>query len=172
MNLLHVKHYLNSVSAVVKEVGACIVQLQGRQCAINRRCGDFVALVRCCSRLQSSMYLRYICVFAWILHVVTVHIISRTSLPLTCIYTLRKSPDMHHVKHKLIKNTRPSHHAKHDDTQVPPKCSRAGKQVISRHSQWLDLLMWRPPAAVPEVGALACLSAPTSTSTRWALVTV
>jgi hypothetical protein len=35
-------------------------------------------------------------------------------------YTLlQKRPDMHYVKHKLVKNTRPSHHVKHDDTRVP-----------------------------------------------------
>jgi hypothetical protein len=43
------------------------------------------------------------------------------------------SPDMHIVKHKLVKNTLPCHHVKHDDTPVPPKCRRAEKQAISRH---------------------------------------
>jgi hypothetical protein len=48
------------------------------------------------------------------------------------------SPDMHCVKHKLVKNTLPSHHVKHDDTRVPPNCSRAGKQAVGRHPGWLD----------------------------------
>jgi azurin len=56
------------------------------------------------------------------------------------IYTLlHKSPDMHYVKHKLVKNTLPSHHVKHDDTRVSPNCRRAEKQAVSRHSGWLDL---------------------------------
>jgi hypothetical protein len=58
-------------------------------------------------------------------------------------YTLPQT-DMHYVKHKLVKNTLPSHHVKHDDTQAPPKCRRAGmqlKQVDSRHSaSTLDIL--------------------------------
>jgi hypothetical protein len=36
---------------------------------------------------------------------------------------LHKIPDMHYVKHKLVKNMRPSHNVKHNDTQVPHKCS-------------------------------------------------
>jgi hypothetical protein len=39
-----------------------------------------------------------------------------------CPSTLHKSSDMHYyVEHKLVKNTLPSHHVKHDDTMVPPK---------------------------------------------------
>jgi hypothetical protein len=45
---------------------------------------------------------------------------------------LHSSPDMRYVKHKLVKNTLPSHHAKHDDTQVPLNCRRAGKQAMVR----------------------------------------
>jgi hypothetical protein len=52
---------------------------------------------------------------------------------------LRKSPDMHYVEHKLVKNSLPCHHVKHDDTEVPPKCRRAEKQALSRHPVWLDL---------------------------------
>jgi hypothetical protein len=50
---------------------------------------------------------------------------------------------MHYVKHKLVKNTFPSHHVKHDDTRVPPNCRRAGKQALSRHPVWLDLNLKR-----------------------------
>jgi hypothetical protein len=56
---------------------------------------------------------------------------------------LHKSPDMHNVKHKLVTNTLHSHHVKHDDTQVPRKCRRAGKQAPSRHPVWLDLSLKR-----------------------------
>jgi hypothetical protein len=45
---------------------------------------------------------------------------------------------MHYVKHKLVKNTLPTHHVKHDDTQLPRKFRRFGKQAVSRHSGWLD----------------------------------
>jgi hypothetical protein len=45
--------------------------------------------------------------------------------------------DMQNVKHKLVKITPPSHYVKHDDTQVPPKCRRAGKQAGSSHPAWL-----------------------------------
>jgi hypothetical protein len=50
---------------------------------------------------------------------------------------------MHYVKHKLDKNTLPSHHVKHDDTRVPPNCRRAQKQAASRHPGWLDLSLKR-----------------------------
>jgi hypothetical protein len=50
---------------------------------------------------------------------------------------------MHFVKHKLVKNTLPSHHVKHDDTQVPPICGKAEKQALSRHPGWLDLSLKR-----------------------------
>jgi hypothetical protein len=56
---------------------------------------------------------------------------------------LHKSPDMHYVKHMLVKNTLPSHHLKHDDTRVPPSCRRAEKQAIGRHPGWLDLSLKR-----------------------------
>jgi hypothetical protein len=56
---------------------------------------------------------------------------------------LYKSLDMRYVKHELVKNAPPSYHVKHDDTQVPPKCSRAGKQAVSHHSVWLDLSLKR-----------------------------
>jgi hypothetical protein len=56
---------------------------------------------------------------------------------------LRESPAMHYVKHKLVKNTLPSHHVKHDDTRVPLNCRRAEKQALSRHSGWLDLSLKR-----------------------------
>jgi hypothetical protein len=61
--------------------------------------------------------------------------------PITNIYTLllHKGPDMHCVKHKLVKNTLPSHHVKHDDARLPSNCRRAEKQVVSRHPGWLDL---------------------------------
>jgi hypothetical protein len=49
---------------------------------------------------------------------------------------LHKIPDMHYVKHKLVKSTLPSHHVKHDDTRVPPNCRRAEKQAVSRHPGW------------------------------------
>jgi hypothetical protein len=55
------------------------------------------------------------------------------------LYTLlHKSPDMHYAKHKLVKNTLPSYHVKHDDTRVPPNYRRAKKQAVSRHPGWLD----------------------------------
>jgi hypothetical protein len=50
---------------------------------------------------------------------------------------------MHHVKHKLVKNTLSSHHVKHDDTRVPLNCRRAEKQGVSRHPGWLDLSLNR-----------------------------
>jgi hypothetical protein len=56
---------------------------------------------------------------------------------------LHKSPDMHDVKYKLVKNTLPSHQVKHDDTRVPPSCRRAKKQAIGCHSGWLDLSLKR-----------------------------
>jgi hypothetical protein len=46
--------------------------------------------------------------------------ISRTTL-------LHKIMDMHCIKHKLVKNTLPSHNVKHDDTRVPSNCRRAEK---------------------------------------------
>jgi hypothetical protein len=56
---------------------------------------------------------------------------------------LHKSPDMHYDKHKLVKNTLPSHHVKHDDTRVPPNCIRAEKQAVSHHPGWLELSLKR-----------------------------
>jgi hypothetical protein len=56
---------------------------------------------------------------------------------------LHKITDIHNVKYKLVNNTPPSHHVKHDDTQVPPKCRRAEKQAASRHPVWLDLSLKR-----------------------------
>jgi hypothetical protein len=56
---------------------------------------------------------------------------------------LHKSREMHYVKHKLVQNTLPSHHVKHDDTRVPPNCRRADKQAVSRHPGWLDLSLKR-----------------------------
>jgi hypothetical protein len=50
---------------------------------------------------------------------------------------------MHYVKHKLVKNTLPSHHAKHDDTQVQPNYRRAENQAVSRHPEWLDFSLKR-----------------------------
>jgi hypothetical protein len=50
---------------------------------------------------------------------------------------------MHYVKQKLVKNTLPSHHVKHDDTRVPPNFRRAEKQAVSRHPGWLDLSLQR-----------------------------
>jgi hypothetical protein len=55
------------------------------------------------------------------------------------LYTLlHKSPDIHYVEHKLVKNTLPSHHGKQDDTRVPPNFRRVEKQSVSRHPGWLD----------------------------------
>jgi hypothetical protein len=59
-----------------------------------------------------------------------------TEIPYTLLH---KSLDMHYVEHKLVKNTLPSHHVKHDDTRVPPNCRKAGKQAVSRHPGWLDI---------------------------------
>jgi hypothetical protein len=56
---------------------------------------------------------------------------------------LHKIPDIHNVKHKLVKNTLSSHHVRHDDIQVPPKCRRAEKQAASRHPVWFDLSLKR-----------------------------
>jgi hypothetical protein len=56
---------------------------------------------------------------------------------------LHKSPEMHCVKHKLVKNTLPFHHVKHDDTRVPPNCKRAEKQAVSRPPGWLDFSLKR-----------------------------
>jgi hypothetical protein len=51
---------------------------------------------------------------------------------------------MRYAKHKLVENTLPFHHVKHDDTRVPPSCRRAEKQaVVSRHPGWLDLSLKR-----------------------------
>jgi hypothetical protein len=48
------------------------------------------------------------------------------------ITLLHKSPDTNNVMHRLVKNTVPYHHAKHDDTHVPPTCRRRGdKQVVA-----------------------------------------
>jgi hypothetical protein len=56
---------------------------------------------------------------------------------------LHKIPGIQYVKHKLVKNTLPSHQVKHDDTQVPPKCRRARKQAANHHPVWFDLsLKW------------------------------
>jgi hypothetical protein len=43
------------------------------------------------------------------------HVDKKTT---TLLYEI---PDTNYVKHKEVKNTLPSHHVKHDDTQVPPK---------------------------------------------------
>jgi hypothetical protein len=56
---------------------------------------------------------------------------------------LHKSPDMHYVNRKLVKNTLPSHHVKHDDTRVPHNCRRAEKQATNRHPGWLDISLKR-----------------------------
>jgi hypothetical protein len=56
---------------------------------------------------------------------------------------LHKLPNMHCVKHKLVKNTLPSHHVQHDDTRVPPNCRRAENQTVIRHPGWLDLSLKR-----------------------------
>jgi hypothetical protein len=55
----------------------------------------------------------------------------------------QKSGHAYYVEHKLVKNTLPSHHVKHDDTRVPLNCRRAEKQAISRHPGWLDLSLKR-----------------------------
>jgi hypothetical protein len=52
---------------------------------------------------------------------------------------LHKSPEMHYIKHKLVKTTLTPHHVNHDDTRVPPNCGRAEKQAVTRHPGWLDL---------------------------------
>jgi hypothetical protein len=64
----------------------------------------------------------------------------RASMEVTLLH---KSSDMYFVKHKLVKNSLPTHHAKHDETEVPPKCRRAGKQAVSRHLVWLNLSLKR-----------------------------
>jgi hypothetical protein len=57
---------------------------------------------------------------------------------------LHKSPNMDYVKHnKLVKNTLPSHHVKHDDAIIPSNCRRAEKQAVSRHPGWLELSLKR-----------------------------
>jgi hypothetical protein len=48
-----------------------------------------------------------------------------------------------YVTHKLVKNTVPCHNVKHNDTLVPPKCRKSGKQAVSNHSVWLDLSLKR-----------------------------
>jgi hypothetical protein len=50
---------------------------------------------------------------------------------------------MHDVKHKLVKNTLPSHHVKHDDIRVAHNCRRTGKPSVSRHMGGLDLSLKR-----------------------------
>jgi hypothetical protein len=62
---------------------------------------------------------------------------------LSIMYTPPQSPDMHYVKHKLVKSTLPSHHVKHDDTRLPPNSRRAEKQAVSRHPGLLDLNLKR-----------------------------
>jgi hypothetical protein len=56
---------------------------------------------------------------------------------------LHKSPDVHYVEQKLVKNTLPSHLVKHDGNEIPPRCRRAEKQAVSRHPIWLDLSLKR-----------------------------
>jgi hypothetical protein len=55
------------------------------------------------------------------------YVMSAASTP------LHKIPDINYVKHRLVKNTLPSHHVKHHDTRVQPKCRRAEQQAASRH---------------------------------------
>jgi hypothetical protein len=55
------------------------------------------------------------------------------------VHFFRKSPDVHYVEHRLVKNTLPSHYVQHDDTRVPPDCRRAEKPAVSRHPGWLKI---------------------------------
>jgi hypothetical protein len=41
------------------------------------------------------------------------------------------SPDMQYVEHKLVKNTLPSHHVKHDDTQEQSKWVNLGSKQLA-----------------------------------------
>jgi hypothetical protein len=50
---------------------------------------------------------------------------------------------MYYVGYQLVKNTVPSHHVKHDDTQAPPKCRRVETQAASRHPRCLDMSLNR-----------------------------
>jgi hypothetical protein len=52
------------------------------------------------------------------------------------ITPLHKSPDMLHVRHKLVKSTLPS-------PIVPPNYRRAEKQAVTLHPGWLDLSLKR-----------------------------
>jgi hypothetical protein len=46
--------------------------------------------------------------------------------------------------YKLVKNTLRTHHVKHnDETRVPPKRGRAGKQAVGRHPLWSNLSLKR-----------------------------
>jgi hypothetical protein len=84
---------------------------------------------------------------------------------------LHTSPDMHDVKHKLVKNTLPSHHVKQDDTRVPPNCRRAEKQVVSRHPGWSDLSLKRVLSVEKvELLRLGYVLVPTAPVTRVARV--
>jgi hypothetical protein len=76
------------------------------------------------------------------LHEFSTHIPLKTSKR-NRITLLHKSPDMHYAKHRLVKNTLPSHHVKQDDTPVPPNCRRAENQAVSRHSGWLNVNLKR-----------------------------
>jgi hypothetical protein len=39
------------------------------------------------------------------------------------ITVLQKSPDMHYIKHEVVKNTRPCHNVERDDIKVLPQDS-------------------------------------------------
>jgi hypothetical protein len=73
------------------------------------------------------------------------HNISTTALlQINYSFTLlHKSPEMHYVEHKLVKNTLPFHHIKHGDTRVSPNCRIPEKQAVTRHPGWLDLTLKR-----------------------------
>jgi hypothetical protein len=47
------------------------------------------------------------------LHEFSPHIPKKMSKGNIISTLIHKSPDMHYVKHKLLENTRPSHHVKH-----------------------------------------------------------
>jgi hypothetical protein len=71
------------------------------------------------------------------------HIGSDSSLMICTIFH-KSLVIMHYGNRKQVKNTRPSHHDKHDDTHATPNnYSRAGKISFIRHSVWLDMSLKR-----------------------------
>jgi hypothetical protein len=78
--------------------------------------------------------------FSWPLNLYEDFGLTCATMRLYCYYSLHTpslrtyGTDMHDVEHKLVRNTRPSRHVKHNDTHLPSKCTRSGKQACTHHS--------------------------------------